>query len=95
MPNGKPNPFITSIYNRSDITSKQYNQKIKIFPTIVYENPEKYKYDSDIFNLIIEVMIEQFKSYFAGDIGWKDSNGNLIEGDPSCRYCSTSGYLTK
>lgn len=95
MPNGSNNPFMLTKYNRidiSDFNSMDLNAIIEIddgdgVHTIRYGN-------GDEFNTIIEVMIKPFKDYFTGEIGWKDSEGNLIEGDPSCRNCTGAGYCT-
>jgi len=98
LPTGKENPFIKSNYNRININNLDGNISIhpimKVYDTnigTVITSPLSY---TNIFNTIMEVIIKQFRDYFNGDIGWKDDNGNLIEGDPGCRNCTGAGYYT-
>lgn len=98
-PSGKPNPFITSNCHRENIT--EINDVIELHPIIriidkEFGNIAKVpKVNDEHFNIIIDVMIKRFKEYFEGDIGWKDSDGNLIEGDPVSHGCTGAGYTTK
>ena len=95
MPNGSKNIFITSNYSRVDIdtiNSMKINAILEI-PTADGSHTIRYANQNE-FDIIIEVMIKPFKDYFTGDIGWKDPEGNLIEGDPSCRNCTGAGYCT-
>jgi len=50
---------------------------------------------SEQFDIVMSIMMERFKEYFTGDIGWKDSEGKLIEGDPGSRNCTGAGYETR
>lgn len=100
LPTGKDNPFITNNHHRTDITS--LNCKFYIVPVLKLNDPDISKpivypvhYTRDHFSEIMEIMIKEFKQYFTGDIGWKDSNGKLIEGDSGCRDCTGAGYCTK
>lgn len=101
FPNGKSNPFITSNHPRIDITENE--RPLCLFPIIKFDvnasncnlyNPIPYDdYSSDDYNAIIEFMITQYKEYFEGEgIGWKDSDGKVIESDPMKRSCDGAGY---
>jgi len=98
LPTGKQNPFIISDYNRINIT--ETNEEIYcIFPIIKFTHNDSTALhlldlyiDNKLFHTVIEIMIKLFKDYFSGDIGWKDNNGELIEGDPGYRQCFGAGY---
>ena len=99
LPTGKENPFIISNHNRVDVS--KIDDYLFLLPVMDMSistdkrisTPDEYRY---IFHEVIEVMIEKYKEYFEGeDIGWKDSDGKVIEGDISCRTCTGAGYEVK
>lgn len=48
---------------------------------------------SSLYWKIIDFMMKPIIEYFEGEgVGWKDSNGKIIEGDPSSTHCNGSGY---
>jgi len=100
MPNLKVNPFIINAYKRIDVT--KLNGRMFIQPIIQIKNPSSHVYTLFMpvpgiseFNIVIDVMMIEFKEYFNGDIGWKDENGNVIEGDPGTRDCTGAGYIPR
>lgn len=99
LPTGKENPFILSQYNRIDVSKMDGN--LFLFPILDMSIDDDKRISSPylynvIFHKVIEVMIEMYKEYFEGEnIGWKDSDGKLIEGDPSCHTCTGAGYNVK
>ena len=99
MPNGKPNPFITSKHHRLDVSQIQYPNRI--YPVLQVKSTKLDGYaiyspniDTKDFEIIISIMMEQYIEYFSGTIGWKD-NDNNIEYNNSSRHCTAAGYDTK
>ena len=93
MPNGKTNPFITSNNKRIDIS--KMTGYICIDPVYIYDIPSDHRDEFANINNFIDIMMDQYKSYFNGDIGWKDHNGKLIDENISCRDCTGAGYRCK
>jgi hypothetical protein len=93
-PNGSPNIFAISNDQRIDI-NKIESMKLTAIIDISMHNALTTRFVmNDELDIIIEAMIKPFKDYFTGEIGWKDSEGNPIQGDPSCRNCTGAGYCT-
>lgn len=101
LPSGEDNPFITSKHPRTNINT--ISTPLCLFPIIKLHNtgseysiftPLPFKSDScEDYNMIIAFMMSQFKDYFEGsDIGWKNSDGTVIESDPMKRSCDGAGY---
>jgi hypothetical protein len=98
LPTGKQNPFIVSKNNRVDVSKLDGN--LFLFPIMDMSIDDENRlstpnHQHNIFNKVIDIMIEMYKEYFEGDVGWKDSEGKLIEGDPGCRSCTGAGYDVK
>lgn len=98
LPTGKENPFILSKHNRVDVSKLDDN--LFLFPIIDMSIDDDKRLSTpniynNIFHKVIDIMIEMYKEYFEGDVGWKDLEGNLIEGDPGCRACTGAGYNVK
>lgn len=93
-PSGTMNIFAISNDYRIDI-NKIESMKITAIIDISMHGSTVTRFVNDNeLNIIIEAMIKPFKDYFTGEIGWKDSEGNPIEGDPNCRNCTGAGYCT-
>lgn len=96
MPSGVANPFIVINHNRVSINTLNSVKFSAVIHTIDEDKEDVIRHvTEDELNAVIEIMIQPFKDYFTGNIGWKDSEGNPIEGDPSCRSCTGAGYCAK
>jgi hypothetical protein len=100
MPNGNQNPFIISKHPRINVT--ELKDPNRIYPVLQVKSTKVAGYaiyspniDNEDFDTTIEVMMKQYINYFSGDIGWKDSDGQLIECDNNCKQCTGAGYCTK
>lgn len=78
---------------------------ISFIPNVKLTELDKTKHDisyiinngcddrSSLYWKIIDFMMKPIIEYFEGEgVGWKDSNGKIIEGDPSSTHCNGSGY---
>lgn len=106
LPNGKPNPFITSL-KELRVSSINLVDGIWIFPLIISKKDNEIQHlyapyqfgvpitekEQEDFDAIIEFMMKPFKEYFEGDgVGWKDKDGHIIEGEPKITSCNGVGY---
>lgn len=106
LPTGNINPFIVSM-NELRVSSNDLVGGTWIFPLILSRSGDAINHfyaphqfgvcntekEYEDFTKIIDFMIKPFKEYFEGEgVGWKDSNGKIIEGDPGCSNCIGSGY---
>lgn len=95
LPTGEPNPFIIpSAVDRINIAEVK-GTDLYLVPWIGYDVSGGFhvpELNMDHLDKLIDFMMRQMKSYFEGEgVGWKDSNGKLIESEPNLDYNHYAG----
>ena len=98
------NPFkiVGKDYTHKDITDAEFNDfcgihavfndPVKCIEIPLYKLNSENQNNSDFIMKLITDLLSEMKTYFEGKPGWKDANGNNIEGSNDKQLDCVSGY---